>query len=250
VLRRHSNDQKLPPRGHGSRRTSQRWNSVVGQGVAVDMTTIGLIGSGNIGSTLGRLFAEAGLGERARAGTATEAAEAGDIVVVTIPLKAYRSVPVQPLASKVVIDTNNYYPERDGQIPELDDESTTTSELLQAHLPDSKVVKMFNAIFYGHLGAQGRPPGSPDRRALPIAGDDDEAKVVVQDLVEELGFDVVDAGALAEGWRFQRDTPAYVVGYDVAELRAKLADAKRYATMTEEDRAAITRRAEEYFASH
>lgn len=234
------------------------------------MTTIGLIGSGNIGSTLGRLFAEAGhdvvlsnsrgpdtlrelvagLGDRARAGTATEAAEAGDIVVVTVPLKAYRSVPVQPLASKVVIDTNNYYPERDGQIPELDDESTTTSELLQAHLPDSKVVKMFNAIFYGHLGAQGRPPGSPDRRALPIAGDDDEAKVVVQDLVEELGFDVVDAGAMAEGWRFQRDTPAYVVGYDVAELRAKLADAKRYATMTEEDRAAITRRAEEYFASH
>jgi len=234
------------------------------------MTTIALIGSGNIGSTLARLFLAAGhdvvlsnsrgpetladlvmeLGDRARAGTAAEAAEAGDIVVVTVPLKAYREVPVAPLAGKVVIDTNNYYPERDGQIPELDDESTTTGELLSAHLPDSKVVKMFNAIFFEHLGAQGRPPGSPDRRALPIAGDDDEAKVVVQGLVDELGFDVVDAGPLAEGWRFQRDTPAYVTGFDVAELRVRLAAAKRYADTTDDEQAAIAERAQAYFASH
>lgn len=128
------------------------------------MTTIGLIGSGNIGSTVARLAVEAGydvvlsnsrgpetladlvaeLGPHASAATAPEAAAAGDIVVVTVPLSAYREVPVDPLRGKVVIDTNNYYPQRDGHIAELDDESTTVSELLQAHLPESRVVKAFN----------------------------------------------------------------------------------------------------------
>ena len=87
------------------------------------------------------------LGPNARAATAIDAAQAGDIVVVTVPLKNYREVPVEPLAGKVVIDTNNYYPQRDGHIPELDNETTTTSELLQAHLPTSKVVKAFNHIY-------------------------------------------------------------------------------------------------------
>ncbi|MGZ4498188.1 MAG: NADPH-dependent F420 reductase, partial [Nocardioides sp.] len=119
------------------------------------MTTIGLIGAGNIGSTVARLAVNAGhdvvlsnsrgpetladlvaeLGDHARAATAAEAAAAGDVVVVTIPLKSYRDVPVEPLRGKVVIDTNNYYPQRDGEIAELEDESTTTAELLQAHLP-------------------------------------------------------------------------------------------------------------------
>lgn len=234
------------------------------------MTTIGLIGSGNIGSTLARLFLEAGhdvvlsnsrgpqtltelvldLGDRARAATAQEAAEAGDVVVVTIPLKAYATVPVEALRGKVVIDTNNYYPERDGRIAELDDESTTTSELLQAHLPDSHVVKVFNNIYSGHLGAQGRPAGSPGRRALPIAGNSDEAKVTVQELVNELGFDVVDAGLLAEGWRYQRDTAAYVTGFDVPGLREALGEATRYADTTEEHAAEIAARGQAYFASH
>src|SRR5437588_10565672 len=125
------------------------------------MKTIGLIGAGKIGRQVARLAVAHGydvvisnsrgpetlsdlvaeLGPGARAATVAEAARAGDIVVVTIPLKNYRSVPVEPLAGKIVIDTNNYYPERDGHIPELDNESTTTSELLQAHLPTSKVVK-------------------------------------------------------------------------------------------------------------
>lgn len=234
------------------------------------MSTIGFIGSGNIGSTLARLFIAEGhdvvlsnsrgpdtlgdlvddLGEHARAGNATDAAQAGDIVVVTIPLKAYRAVPVDPLAGKVVIDTINYYPDRDGHIAELDDESTTTSELLQQHLPESKVVKMFNAIYFAHLGAQGRPPGSPDRRALPMSGDDDVAKSQVQGLVEELGFDVVDEGPLPEGWRFQRDTPAYVVGANVAQLRELLAEAKRYADMSEADVAANAERVAEYVSAH
>ena len=106
----------------------------------------------------------------ARAATALEAAQAGDIVVVTIPLKNYREVPVEPLAGKIVIDTNNYYPERDGHIPELDNESTTTSELLQAHLPTSKVVKAFNHIYAAELTTHGQPrrhqesPRAGDRR--------------------------------------------------------------------------------------
>ena len=145
------------------------------------MTTIGLIGSGHIGSTVARLAVDAGhdvvlsnsrgpetladlvaeLGDRARAATAAEAAEAGDIVVVTIPLKAYRQVPVEPLRGKVVIDTNNYYPQRDGHIAELDDESTTVSELLQAHLPESQVVKAFNNIYFQYLDRPGAPVRQP-----------------------------------------------------------------------------------------
>jgi predicted dinucleotide-binding enzyme len=189
------------------------------------MTTVGLIGSGNIGGTVARLAVAAGydvvlsnsrgpdtlkelvdeLGPHASAGTPAQAAESGDIVVVTIPLRAYRSVPVEPLAGKVVIDTNNYYPERDGQIPELDSESTTTSELLQAHLPTSKVVKAFNNIFFKHLLALARPAGAPDRSALPIASDSADAKATVTALLDALGYDAVDAGPLAEGWRYQRD---------------------------------------------
>jgi 8-hydroxy-5-deazaflavin:NADPH oxidoreductase len=197
------------------------------------MTTIGLIGSGNIGSTVARLAVAAGhdvvlsnsrgpetladlvaeLGDRARAATAAEAAEAGDIVVVTIPLKAYREVPVEPLRGKTVIDTNNYYPDRDGRIAELDDESTTTSELLQAHLPGSHVVKAFNNIFAPHLASLARPQGDPDRSALAIAGDDADARREVTELLDSIGYDTVDAGPLREGWRYQRDTAAYVQPY-------------------------------------
>src|SRR6478672_9428110 len=163
------------------------------------MSTIGLIGAGHIGSQVARLGVSHGydvvisnsrgpdtladlvkeLGPHARAGTVEHAAAAGDIVVVTIPLKNYRHVPVAPLAGKVVIDTNNYYPQRDGHIAELDDESTTVSELLQAHLPESHVVKAFNNIHFGHLLSLARPAGSPDRSALPIAGDDADAKKAV-----------------------------------------------------------------------
>ena len=107
--------------------------------------------------TLAALVAE--LGPNARAATADEAAKAGDIVVVTIPLRNYRAVPVAPLAGKIVIDTNNYYPQRDGHIAELDNESTTTAELLQAHLPTSKVVKAFNHIYAAELTTDGQPAG-------------------------------------------------------------------------------------------
>ena len=212
------------------------------------MTTIGLIGAGHIGSQVARLaiahdydvvisnsrgpetLAElvAELGPGARAATALEAATAGDIVVVTVPLKNYRSVPVEPLRGKVVIDTNNYYPQRDGHIPELDNESTTTAELLQAHLPASKVVKAFNHIYAAELTTHGQPPGSKNRRALVIAGDDPGAKATVTSLIDQFGFDVVDAGPLKEGWRIQRDTPGYGPRRTAEELRKDLAAAKRY----------------------
>lgn len=167
------------------------------------LTTIGLIGAGHIGSQVARLAVAhgykvvisnsrgpeslaalvAGLGPNARAATAMDAAMSGDIVVVTVPLKNYRQVPVEPLGSKIVIDTNNYYPQRDGHIPELDNESTTTAELLQAHLPTSKVVKAFNHIYAAQLTTDGQPAGSKNRRALVIAGDDPDAKPVKRGLV-------------------------------------------------------------------
>ncbi|WP_248341879.1 NADPH-dependent F420 reductase [Anaeromyxobacter paludicola] len=213
------------------------------------MKTIGLIGAGHIGSQLARLAVANGydvvlsnsrgpqtlaplvkeLGPRARAATPEEAAQAGDLVVVTVPLKAYRAVPVEPLAGKVVIDTDNYYPERDGHLRELDEETTTTSELLQAHLPRSKVVKAFNHIYAAELTTHGQPKGTPNRRALVIAGDDDAAKAVVGRLIDQFGFDVVDAGPLREGWRIQRDTPGYGPRRNAEELRRDLAAAKRYA---------------------
>jgi predicted dinucleotide-binding enzyme len=215
------------------------------------MATIGLIGAGNIGGQLARLAVKNGhdvvvsnsrgpdtladlvkeLGPRARAGTPVDAAKAGDIVVVTVPLKSYRKVPVEPLAGKIVVDTNNYYPQRDGHIPELDNETTTTAELLQAHLPTSKIVKAFNHIYAAALTTDGQPPGTKDRRALVIAGDDRDAKATVARLIDQFGFDVVDAGPLKEGWRIQRDTPGYGPRRNAEELRRDLAAAKRYAEM-------------------
>jgi 8-hydroxy-5-deazaflavin:NADPH oxidoreductase len=215
------------------------------------MTTIGLIGAGHIGSQIARLAIKHGydvvisnsrgpetlaalaseLGSKARAATPAEAAKAGDIVVVTIPLKGIKTIPVAPLDGKIVIDTNNYYPQRDGQIPELDNESTTTAELLQKHLPKSKVVKAFNHIYAAQLTTDGLPAGAPNRRALVIAGDDANAKAKVRDMLDAFGFDTVDAGPLAEGWRIQRDTPGYGPRRTAEELRQDLAAAKRYRDM-------------------
>ena len=211
------------------------------------MKTIGLIGAGHIGSQLARLAVQHGydvvvsnsrgpetlkdlvreLGPHARAGTSAQAAEAGDVVVVTIPLKNIDDIPVAPLAGKIVIDTNNYYPQRDGQIAELDHEETTTSELLQAHLPSSKVVKAFNHIYAASLTTDGQPAGTPNRRALAIAGNDADAKRVVAQLIDRFGFDVVDIGPLSESWRIQRDTPGYGPRRTANELGRDLAAAQR-----------------------
>ena len=209
------------------------------------MTTIGLIGSGHIGQAIARQAIAHGydvvlsnsrdpqtladlvssLGPRARAATPAEAGQAGDIVVVTVPFKNYLQVPVEPLAGKVVIDTNNYYFERDGHYPEIDRGEATPSGLLAGHLPTSKVVKAFNNIQAAAIGDDAKPAGSSPRRALPIAGDDDGAKQVVRELIDEFGFDVVDAGPLAEGRRFDRDRPAYIARLTSVELQDALAQA-------------------------
>ncbi len=213
------------------------------------MSTIGFIGSGHIGSTLAKLAVDNGhdvvmsnsrgpdtltaligeLGPHARAGSAEEAAQAADIAVVTIPMRAYAQVPSAPLASKIVIDTNNYYPARDGQIAELDNGTFTSSGLVQNHLPSSAVVKAFNSITSQDLAADGSPSGTPGRRALAIAGDDLQAKAVVTDLINQFGFDTVDAGPLAESWRIEPGTPGYGVRMDVAQLTKALADAQPWA---------------------
>ena len=220
------------------------------------MTTWAFIGSGRIGSTLARLAVDAGhdvvmsnsrgpdtladlvseLGDHARAATAAQASREGEVVVVTIPLGSYLDVPVEDVADKIVIDTMNYYPQRDGQIAALDSQATTSSELLQALLPTSHVVKGFNNIFFQHLGALGRPSGSDERSALPIAGDDAGAKLRVVRLLDEVGYDAVDLGALSEGWRTQPGTPAYGVMY-AADENDWTAGARRV------DRAEVERRA-------
>jgi predicted dinucleotide-binding enzyme len=204
---------------------------------------LGIIGAGMIGRAVAAVVTKAGhevmlsnsrspktlfslcgtLG--CRAGTPEEAAAFGDIVLVAIPLEAYRTIPAAPLAGKIVLDANNYYFERDGHIDELDRGETTTSELVARQLPHAKVVKVFNAIQAGDIERCGTPAGTKDRRAQPIAGDDAEAKLIVVKLLDEIGFDVVDAGPLKEGFRFQKDTSAYCVPLNAVQLKDALAAA-------------------------
>lgn len=211
------------------------------------MTTLGIIGAGHIGSqvarvalangydvviansrgpeTLADLVAE--LGERSSAATAADAAAAGDVVVVTVPLGKVDQLPVEQLAGKIVLDTNNYYFERDGHIEALDRGETTTSELLQAQLPMSRIAKAFNHILAADITTDGSPAGTPDRRALATAGDDAEAVAFVTRFYDEAGFDTVNVGPLSESWRVERDRPAYVVRQNADELTANLALANR-----------------------
>ena len=209
------------------------------------MTTMGIIGAGHIGSQVARKAVELGydvvisnsrgpetlaqlvgeLGPRARAATAAEAAAAGDFAVVTVPLKNYLDIPVEPLAGKVVIDTNNYYWERDGRIPALDKGEATTSGLLQEHLPTSKVAKGFNHIMASDITSDGSPAGTANRRALATASDYPEATELVTRLYDEFGFDTVSIGPLEESWRVERDRPAYVIKQNQAELKENLAKA-------------------------
>lgn len=201
---------------------------------------IGIIGAGFVGRAISKLALKAGhqvmlsnsrdpktlftltRTTQCQAGTPQQAAEFGDIVVIAIPLEAYRSVPAAPLVGKVVIDANNYYPDRDGRIPELDQHQTTTSEMLAKHLPESRIIKAFNAIRMDDLLNDGLPASAAERRALPIAGDDAQGKAMVTALLDEFGFDEVDAGGLAEGWRFEAGTPVYCVPLNQEQLVAGL----------------------------
>jgi predicted dinucleotide-binding enzyme len=200
---------------------------------------IGVIGAGHIGGTLAARLVPAGhevaisnsrgpetlqgAVDGARPMTVEDAARFGEAVVVSIPFGRYCEVPADAVDGKLVIDTNNYYPQRDGHFPELDDGSTTSSELLQAHLPDARVVKAFNAISWTNLRDAGRPPGDPERLGIPLSGDDEQAKRTVAELIDEIGFDPVDAGTLAQGGRkHQVGAPAYGKGLPTAELRSRL----------------------------
>jgi len=210
-------------------------------------TTVGIIGAGHIGSALAEGLLARGyevvisnsrgpetlahlverLGSGVRAATAVEAAREGEWVIVTVPLKAIDELPTAELAGKIVVDTNNYYFERDGQIAELDEKRTTTSQMLQERLPEAKVVKAFNHILSSDINTAGSPTGSPGRRALATASDHPEAVEHVTALYDAFGFDTVDIGSLAESWRVERDQPAYVVRQNAEELRANLARAER-----------------------
>ena len=204
---------------------------------------IGIIGSGHIGRTLAEHFVRVGhavvmsnsrgpetlqelvreLGEHASAGTAAEAARAGEVVIVSVPFGRFRDLPAGELAGKIVVDTNNYYPQRDGRFDELDD-GRTSSELLQAEL-GARVVKAFNAMYWEHLREYGKPAGDRGRVGVPMSGDDEEAKRVVAGLIDEIGFDAVDAGTLRDGGRkHEPGASAYAADLPAAELRALLAD--------------------------
>ncbi len=212
------------------------------------MTTIGIIGTGNVGSSFARAAVAAGrdvilansrgpetlsglvaeLGPAARAATVDAAARTADIVFIAIPIDRYGSLPAAAFDGKVVIDAGNYYPAWNGAIPALDDETTTTSEMLQAALPGSHVIKAFNNLGAADIVADALPSGTPNRRALAVAGNDQQAKAIVVALMDDLGFDVVDAGPLSEGWRYQRDTPSYGVRLDRAHMTVALESATRY----------------------
>ena len=211
------------------------------------MTTIGIIGSGHVGGNLAKAAIAHGydvvlsntqgpdslvglvreLGPHASAATPAEAVGKCDFAIVAIPLTTIGQVPVAPLAGKVVISTINYFPQRYGHVPEIDDGTTTAPGLLQAHLPESRVVRAFSMINAAEMSGDGHPPGDPRRRALAIAGDDPAAKRLVAGLYDEFGFDAVDIGGLDESWRVEAGQPAFVTRQNVAELTANVANAKR-----------------------
>jgi 8-hydroxy-5-deazaflavin:NADPH oxidoreductase len=159
--------------------------------------------------------------------TAGEAARAADLVVASVPFRAYRKLPAAELVGKIVIDTMNYYPERDGDMPEVATDKITTSELVQRHLPGAQVVRGINNMDWVRLLSRARPAGAPDRSALPIAGEDEQAKAAVASFLDKIGYDAVDIGPLAESWRSGPSTPVYVTPYigeippDVPEADAR-----------------------------
>ncbi|MEE6263882.1 NADPH-dependent F420 reductase [Plantactinospora sonchi] len=203
---------------------------------------IGIVGTGHVGGTLARLFSKAGhevvvansrgpetlrgltgeLGGRVRAANAADAARFGDVVVVSVPFGRYADLPAEEMSGKTVIDTGNYYPERDGHHQDLDQDRTTSSELLQQRLSGARVVKAFNAMRWDHLRDFGRQSSAQRRYGIPVSGDDPGAKRQVADLVEQVGFEPVDAGSLAEGRRHQPGTEVYLADLTGAELHGRL----------------------------
>ncbi|MFB8183452.1 NAD(P)-binding domain-containing protein [Streptomyces sp. NPDC055966] len=210
-----------PPRGRSERRTR------------VSSTTLSIIGTGRVGSGLARRAVDAGLdvvlsnsrgpetltrlvtelGPRARAATPAQAAGTGDLVLASVPLSAHTRLPRAELAGKTVIDPMNYAPTPHWGSQELDRNELTSSELVQRHLAGARVVKALHNIGPTQLLNLFRPAGAPDRTALPLSGDDPDAKKEVADLLDILGFDTVDLGTLADSWRSEPNTPLYAIPY-------------------------------------
>jgi 8-hydroxy-5-deazaflavin:NADPH oxidoreductase len=204
---------------------------------------IGIIGAGNIGGNAAMLFAKAGheiaiansrspetladlvseIGGNAKAVTAEEAIKFGEIVFISIPLGKINELPVDGFEGKIVIDSNNYYPERDGQIAELDSNEKASSELLAEHLKGAKIVKAFNTIWSEHLKTQGDTSlPLEERRAIFIAGDDADAKQTVTKLIEEIGFAAIDTGELRDSATQQPGSAIYNRNLTAGEAAAIL----------------------------
>jgi predicted dinucleotide-binding enzyme len=188
---------------------------------------IGIIGAGQIGTTLSKHLAIVGhdvsLTGLLVSRTVRAVASFADVVVVAVPFHRHRELPVAEMVGKPVIDATNYDPELDGHLPALDKDLITSSELVAAHLTDAHVVKAFNAISWKHLRDHAHRDRFAGRRAIPVSGDHVRAKKSAMALVEEIGFDAVDAGGLARGGRkFQPGTPVYAADLTAPDLRARL----------------------------
>lgn len=214
------------------------------------MTTIGIIGAGEVGSQLARAAIKHGyevviansrgpetlralvaeLGPAARAATAAEAATAGDFVIIAVPLKLINNMPVEALAGKIVLDTNNYMPWRDGRYPMVDSGEKTEHELRQEQLPQSKVAKAFTHIQAPRLFLSARPAGDPNRHALSVSSDFPEAVELVSKLYDQFGFDTVDNSPLNQSWRSGPGQPAWHAHEHQTrdQLAANLRNASRF----------------------
>jgi predicted dinucleotide-binding enzyme len=211
------------------------------------MTTISFIGAGNIGANVARAAANAGydvilsnnhgpdtlaqlaadIGSRASTATTEDAANQGDVVVIAVPYTAFDNLPTAALAGKIVLATTNYIPEYTGHIAALDDTTITEVGMLQRLLPHSNVVKAFSHLNAAEVPTTGTPPGTPNRRALAIAGDDQAAKRVAAGIYDTVGYDTVDAGGIDDSWTFGFGQPAFITRQNFAELTANIAKATR-----------------------